>query len=72
MTSLYFGFWIFVSFVPLGLIIAGMTTGSLLMLGRPGGKYSRVTQPVWFWLGVALYAVVVGWCWYTAAKNLSL
>lgn len=70
MTSLYVGFWIIVSLVPLGLIIEGLNTGSLLMLGRPGGRYSRSTQKVWFWLGIALYAVVAGWCWYTAAIDM--
>ena len=64
--------WIVVSLVPLGLIISGLSTGSILMLGRPGGRYCRSTQRVYFWLGVALYAVVVGWCWYQAAKDLGL
>jgi hypothetical protein len=59
-----------ISVLPLGLIIDGLNTGSLLMIGRAPGRYSRSAQPVWFWLGVALYAVIIGWCWYTAAKGL--
>jgi chromate transport protein ChrA len=61
-----------VSLLPLGLIIDGLNTGTLLMVGRATGRYSRSAQPFWFWLSIALYAVIVGWCWYTAAKSLGV
>ena len=56
-----------VSLLPLGIIIDGLNTGTLLMVGRATGRYSRSAQPFWF-----LYAVIVGWCWYTAAKSLGV
>jgi len=59
-----------ISLLPIGLIIDGLNRGSLLMIGRTSGRYSRSTQPVWFWLGLTLYAVIIVWCWYTAARGL--
>jgi predicted lysophospholipase L1 biosynthesis ABC-type transport system permease subunit len=61
-------FLIAVSLLPLGLIIGGLTTGTLRVL-RSNAVYKRATQPLWFWLTAGLYVVFIGWCWYVAAKS---
>ena len=69
MTPLYEGFWIIISLLPLGLSIRGLLTGRLMVL-RSSHVYVRSQRPGWFWAQLAVYALMVGFCWYQAAHDL--
>lgn len=66
---MYAAFWIIISLLPLGLSISGLVTGRLMVL-RSSHVYVRSESPRWFWLQMAVYAVMIAFCWYQAARDL--
>ena len=57
------------SWLVMVLMIEGLVTGNLRIL-RSSARYSRSTQPFWFWLMQTAYALLILWLWYTAVRAL--
>lgn len=66
---IYAAFWVIVSLLPLGLSISGLVTGRLMVL-RSSHVYVRSESPRWFWAQFTVYAVIIGFCWYQAVRDL--
>ena len=69
MTPLYVGFWIIISLLPIALSISGLLTGRLMVL-HSSHVYVRSKSPRWFWAQLAVYFLMIGFCWYQAARDL--